>query len=77
MLINPNGVETSRELLSEEEVKECELLEVRYSEGERFFDQGELYAIGEMNDSARQEFLELNARINEENRKKAQRAKCL
>lgn len=75
MLINPNGVETSRELLSEEEVKECELFEARYAEGERFFDEGELYAIGEMSDSARQEFLELNARLNEENRKKAQKKK--
>lgn len=77
MLINPNVVETSRELLTEEEVKECELLEARYAEGERFFDQGELYAIGEMNDTARQEFIELNARLNEENRKKAQKTKCL
>ena len=75
MLINPNSVETSRELLTEEEVKECELFETRYVEGERFFDEGELYAIGEMNDSARQEFFELNARLNEENRKKAQKAK--
>ena len=75
MLLNPSKVETSRELLSEEEVKECELYEARYQEGEEFFGEGELYAIGEMDANARTKFFELISTINEERRKKARKAK--